>query len=946
MPIVKRGIPGYVNGGILDQFAATIKQSDLWKHFEKGQLLLVKNMRIKQDKDKKELFANQLLMTGTGTNYFGRTPYVLANKNQLVGSLTELLQIYPEAALQNPKSEESLKVFAKTAILCPKNVDVYNINDIIVNQIKGEMKTYVGIDHVISEEGTDLFALDYCNRLPENINKMTPPGMPPHRLDLKEGAVVMLMKNLDIKNGLVNGTRLQLLKLGEQVLTCRVLTGPQCGQTVCIPKVRFEYGNSPGEIGVRWSRLMFPVRVSFAISINKAQGQTLKTLASVWNTRKCLATLYVALSRAQTADGIKILNHPVHRDDGRVVHNLIKNIVLQRVLDHRDRQRGIELAKKDFIPVLSEPLPSSLQKNALPYKDDKLRGSNTTWFCYGRDRFSRRMPMTKKHLQCIEPYLESIGFKDILVYPFIIPNYDHLDYVDWGLWRVSKKLRLTDPHCDALGIDPMASTSDMSIKTNDDNVSLPKAPFHPLQEVHKDKSASFHKDLPPPEKVDKKDIICPYPTLLLQNPNVDCCLNSALQSLRMLNDIKHELTNIDEITDYFLKLPLSEKLNFPEAVHFQEYLGNIGRLLMREGESMPLQSGALRKLRGFPFGPEQQDAEEILTHILRSYPPLRNSFSFNQIQTLDSSCKCVQNRQRIDQELTIQMPVSDGPMDFSIRLNALCAVEHFDYICERVDHQKMALREDGRHLTLTLLKMADGKMVAHIKRVNPFITGLNIDQQSIFGEHFRLQAVIWRSGESLDSGHYKVIARSETHNDFYIFEDARKPILCQNYFESGMKNAYILIFTKIGPLTQLVPDNTKITFTSEDFYQAVDMPLLSAEISSNDVSAYIEKFCGERIGNDFVISGYQGRLYRSDLYRLTNSTGTNDAWLNDNVLDCYMDFLTTEFPGFGNIGYFHPQMYLRRKEMYAISKSTRSRGSGTRHRLFLLLAAFTAITLF
>ena len=44
-------------------------------------------------------------------------------------------------------------------------------------------------------------------KVPEVLNSFNVPGNPPHKLKLKEGAVVTVMRNLSMEGGLVNGTR-------------------------------------------------------------------------------------------------------------------------------------------------------------------------------------------------------------------------------------------------------------------------------------------------------------------------------------------------------------------------------------------------------------------------------------------------------------------------------------------------------------------------------------------------------------------------------------------------------------------------------------------------------------------------------------------------------------------------------------------------------------------
>ena len=59
----------------------------------------------------------------------------------------------------------------------------------------------------------------------EFLNSSTHSGKPSHRLNLVEGVIVKVLRNLDIKKGLCNGARLILRHLHSHVLNAEILTG-------------------------------------------------------------------------------------------------------------------------------------------------------------------------------------------------------------------------------------------------------------------------------------------------------------------------------------------------------------------------------------------------------------------------------------------------------------------------------------------------------------------------------------------------------------------------------------------------------------------------------------------------------------------------------------------------------------------------------------------------
>ena len=86
----------------------------------------------------------------------------------------------------------------------------------------------------------------------------------------------MLIRNIDVPRGLCNGTRLQILNMTEYNIKCRILTGPNAGQTEYISRITITHGEGKKRTAMKFERFQFPVRPCFAMTVNKSQGQTLK----------------------------------------------------------------------------------------------------------------------------------------------------------------------------------------------------------------------------------------------------------------------------------------------------------------------------------------------------------------------------------------------------------------------------------------------------------------------------------------------------------------------------------------------------------------------------------------------------------------------------------------------------------------------------------------------
>ncbi|CAI0379430.1 unnamed protein product [Linum tenue] len=226
--------------------------------------------------------------------------------------------VYPDFA----QRFHNVSYLTERSIITPTNANVTEINSHMLALIPGMPRTYFSGDSLHTDASDpDRLEAEYPT---EFLNSLSFNGCPEHQIDLKVFAPIMLLRNLNPSIGLCNGTRLMVLYLGHYVIKGMIMGGTFNGKTVAIPRIVLSVND------YRWpfvlKRRQFPVRLCYAMTINKSQGQTLQNVG-VYLPKPVFShgQLYVAVSRVRTPDGLRFL---IMNEDG-VPSNCTRNIVYQ-----------------------------------------------------------------------------------------------------------------------------------------------------------------------------------------------------------------------------------------------------------------------------------------------------------------------------------------------------------------------------------------------------------------------------------------------------------------------------------------------------------------------------------------------------------------------------------------------------------------------------------------
>ncbi|XP_076029107.1 ATP-dependent DNA helicase Pif1-like [Oratosquilla oratoria] len=273
LPVVPRGTKA-------DEIDASIKSSQLWNLFEKLSLRI--NMRVNSlNSTDLQYFANKLVEIGEDKINSCDNRIALQFGNR-VSTIVALM----ESVFDNFESNYTdMDYLSERAILATINDNVHSINNEMLEKISEPIYTYNSIDKAIDTNEEVNFPIEF-------INSLEISGMPPHCLKLKIGAPNILLRNLNSPK-LCNGTRMVVISLSNNVIEAKILNGKYKGEQVLLPRIKLI-----NEEPIKFSRLQFPVRLSYALTINKSQVQTFKKVGlNLTNEVFTHGQLHVAVSR-------------------------------------------------------------------------------------------------------------------------------------------------------------------------------------------------------------------------------------------------------------------------------------------------------------------------------------------------------------------------------------------------------------------------------------------------------------------------------------------------------------------------------------------------------------------------------------------------------------------------------------------------------------------------
>jgi ATP-dependent DNA helicase PIF1 len=218
-----------------------------------------------------------------------------------LGSLSDESEAILRRRMDTDWRSESIK----PTVLFSRNTDVDKVNDVNMGALDTSIHTFAAVTVIDKSKWTDaeMTMPDKSSDIFKfAVNKLDTDAPYSAALDLREGAQVMLLTNMDIDKGLVNGSRGIItgfaLVAGRSLPVVKFKKGEPC---IIEPYVW--YSHDMPHIG----RQQIPLRIAYAITIHKSQGASIDSaIVDIGKSTFEYGQAYVALSRVRSLEGLHI----------------------------------------------------------------------------------------------------------------------------------------------------------------------------------------------------------------------------------------------------------------------------------------------------------------------------------------------------------------------------------------------------------------------------------------------------------------------------------------------------------------------------------------------------------------------------------------------------------------------------------------------------------------
>ena len=242
-------------------------------------------------------FAEMLINVGDGKANIVQPPDTI-RVAKLGSYATSVNDLIDKVFLNFQENVEGTDWLSERGILAPLNESVTKINSKLIGMMPSSSNLYKSINTAVSDDEATHYP-------PEFLNSIETSGLPPHKLNIKVGMPVIVLRSLNPPR-LMNGTRCIVTKPMRNVIEVKIAAGLFKNKTHLIPLIRLQPSYSI--LPFIFPRQQFPLRPCFGLTINKAQGQTLQIVGLDLRTPLFShGMLYVALSRTGRKDAIHIL---------------------------------------------------------------------------------------------------------------------------------------------------------------------------------------------------------------------------------------------------------------------------------------------------------------------------------------------------------------------------------------------------------------------------------------------------------------------------------------------------------------------------------------------------------------------------------------------------------------------------------------------------------------